>query len=456
MAKGAKKTRTVKKKAAAATTATAASRAAPRTAYVNARLIDPASGLDAPGGLLSEDGLIADFGSGLFANGAPENAETIDCQGRVLAPGLVDMRVRLRDPGHEHREATVSAAAGGITTIIVLPDTDPVIDSVALVEFIGRRAGEAGLINIYPMAALTQGLEGKEITEMGLMSEAGAVAFGDGISSIDDSLVMRRALSYASSFGLLIVQRPEDNSLASDGVMNEGEIATRLGLAGIPNAAETICLERDIRLLELTGGRYHASLLSTADSVDVVRRAKARGLNVTCDTAPPYFALNEIAVGDYRTFARLSPPLRCEEDRRAVVEGIEDGTIDAIVSDHAPHHQDSKRQPFAQAESGAVGLETLLAVALDLTRESSLPLSGMLGKVTCVPADILGLDTGRLRKGAAADLVIFDADAPWKIDADQLLSKSKNTPFDGKLTQGRVVRSVISGHTVFHASDLDA
>ena len=456
MAKGAKKTRTVKKKAAAATTATAASRAAPRTAYVNARLIDPASGLDAPGGLLSEDGMIADFGSGLFANGAPENAETIDCRGRVLAPGLVDMRVRLRDPGHEHREATVSAAAGGITTIIVLPDTDPVIDSVALVEFIGRRAGEAGLINIYPMAALTQGLEGKEITEMGLMSEAGAVAFGDGISSIDDSLVMRRALSYASSFGLLIVQRPEDNSLASDGVMNEGEIATRLGLAGIPNAAETICLERDIRLLELTGGRYHASLLSTADSVDVVRRAKARGLNVTCDTAPPYFALNEIAVGDYRTFARLSPPLRCEEDRRAVVEGIEDGTIDAIVSDHAPHHQDSKRQPFAQAESGAVGLETLLAVALDLTRESSLSLSGMLGKVTCVPADILGLDTGRLRKGAAADLVIFDADAPWKIDADQLLSKSKNTPFDGKLTQGRVVRSVISGHTVFHASDLDA
>lgn len=456
MAKGAKKTRTVKKKAAAATTATAASRAAPRTAYVNARLIDPASGLDAPGGLLSEDGLIADFGSGLFANGAPENAETIDCRGRVLAPGLVDMRVRLRDPGHEHREATVSAAAGGITTIIVLPDTDPVIDSVALVEFIGRRAGEAGLINIYPMAALTQGLEGKEITEMGLMSEAGAVAFGDGVSSIDDSLVMRRALSYASSFGLLIVQRPEDNSLASDGVMNEGEIATRLGLAGIPNAAETICLERDIRLLELTGGRYHASLLSTADSVDVVRRAKARGLNVTCDTAPPYFALNEIAVGDYRTFARLSPPLRCEEDRRAVVEGIEDGTIDAIVSDHAPHHQDSKRQPFAQAESGAVGLETLLAVALDLTRESSLSLSGMLGKVTCVPADILGLDTGRLRKGAAADLVIFDADAPWKIDADQLLSKSKNTPFDGKLAQGRVVRSVISGHTVFHASDLDA
>lgn len=456
MAKGAKKTRTVKKKAAAATTATAASRAAPRTAYVNARLIDPASGLDAPGGLLSEDGLIADFGSGLFADGAPENAETIDCRGRVLAPGLVDMRVRLRDPGHEHREATVSAAAGGITTIIVLPDTDPVIDSVALVEFIGRRAGEAGLINIYPMAALTQGLEGKEITEMGLMSEAGAVAFGDGISSIDDSLVMRRALSYASSFGLLIVQRPEDNSLASDGVMNEGEIATRLGLAGIPNAAETICLERDIRLLELTGGRYHASLLSTADSVDVVRRAKARGLNVTCDTAPPYFALNEIAVGDYRTFARLSPPLRCEEDRRAVVEGIEDGTIDAIVSDHAPHHQDSKRQPFAQAESGAVGLETLLAVALDLTRESSLSLSGMLGKVTCVPADILGLDTGRLRKGAAADLVIFDADAPWKIDADQLLSKSKNTPFDGKLAQGRVVRSVISGHTVFHASDLDA
>jgi dihydroorotase len=305
------------------------------------------------------------------------------------------------------------------------------------------------------MAALTQGLEGREITEMGLLTEAGAVAFSDGVDSIDDSLVMRRALSYARSFDLLIIQRPEDGSLASEGVMNEGEIATRLGLAGIPNAAETIQLERDIQLVELTGGRYHASLLSTAKSVDLVRRAKARGLGVTCDTAPPYFALNEIAVGDYRTFSRLSPPLRREEDRCAVVEGLEDGTIDVIVSDHAPHHQDSKRQPFAQAESGAVGLETLLTVALDLTREGSLSLSDMLGKVTCGPADILGLNAGRLKKGGAADLVIFDPEAPWKIDADRLISKSKNTPFDGKLAQGRVIRSVIAGQTVFHASDLD-
>ena len=450
MAKGAKKTKTVKAKAAPESTLKVA-----RTAYVNARLIDPASGLDAPGGLLSNDGLITDFGPGLYADGTPEDAETIDCQGRVLAPGLVDMRVQLRDPGHEHEEATASAAAGGITTIIVLPSTDPAIDSVALVEFIVRRAREVGLINIYPMAALTQGLEGREITEMGLLTEAGAVAFSDGVAPIDDSLVMRRALSYARSFDLLIIQRPEDRSLANEGVMNEGEIATRLGLAGIPNAAETIQLERDIQLVELTGGRYHASLLSTAKSVDLVRHAKARGLNVTCDTAPPYFALNEIAVGDYRTFSRLSPPLRREEDRCAVVEGLEDGTIDVIVSDHAPHHQDSKRQPFAQAESGAVGLETLLAVALDLTREGSLSLSDMLGKVTCGPADILGLHAGRLKKGAAADLVIFDPGAPWKIDADRLISKSKNTPFDGKLAQGRVIRSVIAGQTVFHASDLD-
>ena len=290
---------------------------------------------------------------------------------------------------------------------------------------------------------------------MGLLTEAGAVAFSDGVASIDDSLVMRRALSYARSFDLLIIQRPEDGSLASEGVMNEGEIATRLGLAGIPNAAETIQLERDIQLVELTGGRYHASLLSTAKSVDLVRRAKMRGLDVTCDTAPPYFALNEIAVGDYRTFSRLSPPLRREEDRCAVVEGLEDGTIDVIVSDHAPHHQDSKRQPFAQAESGAVGLETLLTVALDLTREGSLSLSDMLGKVTCGPADILGLNAGRLKKGGAADLVIFDPEAPWKIDADRLISKSKNTPFDGKLAQGRVIRSVIAGKTVFHAPDLD-
>jgi dihydroorotase len=459
MAKDTKKAKTMRVRATTPTAIKTTVEAAPicsnRTAYVNARLIDPASGLDAPGGLLSEGGLIADFGPNLFSDGAPENAKTIDCRGGVLAPGLVDMRVRLRDPGHEHKEATISAAAGGITTIVVLPNADPIIDSAALVEFISRRAGKTGLINIYPMAALTQGLEGRKITEMGLLAEAGAVAFCDGENSVDDSMVMRRALSYASSFGLLIIQRPEDSSLASDGVMNEGEIATRLGLAGIPNAAEVIRLERDIQLLKLAGGRYHASLLSTADSVDVVRRAKVRGLNVTCDTAPPYFALNEIAVGDYRTFARLSPPLRCEKDRRAVVGGIEDGVIDVIVSDHAPHHQDSKRQPFAQAESGAVGLETLLTMALDLTRDGSLSLSDMLGKITCVPADILGLDAGRLRKGAAADMVIFDADAPWKIDADQLLSKSKNTPFDGKLAQGRVIRTVISGQTVFYDSDLD-
>lgn len=424
-----------------------------RIAYVNARLIDPASRLEAKGALLIEGGMIADFGPKLFSGGVPDGIEVVDCKGLVLAPGLVDMRVQLREPGQEHKEtlatASAAAAAGGVTTMACLPNTIPVLDEISLIEFVQRRARDVGVVNIYPYAAATKGMNGKDLTEMGLLAAAGAVGFTDATRTLADSVVMRRALSYGSSMGLLIVQHAEDPALAEGGAMNESELSTRLGLAGIPAAAEAIILDRDLRLVALTGGRYHAAHISTTAAVDAIRRAKAQGLNVTCDTAPPYFALNELAVGDYRTFAKVSPPLRSEEDRQGIVEGLKDGTIDAIASDHSPHDQDSKRLPFGQAEFGIIGLETLLPISLELYHNGHLPLSAVIGLLTYRPADVLALPAGRLKTGAPADLVLIDVDQPWRIEAAAFRSKSKNTPFDERPAQGRAVRTVVSGRTVF-------
>ena len=426
---------------------------AERVAYVNARLLDPASGLDAMGGLLSDNGRIAGLGAGLFADGAPDGAEIVDCGGNCLAPGLIDMRVQLCEPGEEHKEtiasATAAAAAGGVTSMVCLPNTHPPIDDVSLIEFIARRARETGLVKVYPYAAVTRGCAGEELTEMGILAEAGALAFTDGTRTVANALVMRRALSYASTFDLLIIQHPEEPALSAGGVMNEGEVATRLGLPGIPAAAEVMIIERDLRLVEIVGGRYHVAHVSTAESVDVIRRAKARGLAVTCDTAPPYFSLNETAIGDYRTFAKISPPLRREADRLAIVEGLRDGTIDAIASDHTPQDQDSKRLPFGQAENGIVGLETLLPLALALYHNGAMSLPDVLAKMTAGPADVLRLNEGRLVTGAPADLVIFDPDRPWQIDPDRLRSKSKNSPFDGHPVQGAAINTVVGRNMVF-------
>lgn len=431
-----------------------------RTAYLNARLLDPASGLDMPGQVLTEGGRIVDLGAklfepDLFKDDTPDGAEAIDCKGLCLAPGLVDMRVQLREPGEEHMEnmasASQAAAAGGVTTMVALPNTQPVIDDVSLVEFVARRAREIGVTRIRTYAALTKGLQGKELTEIGLLAEAGALGFTDGTQAIASAVTLRRALSYARMFGRIVIQHAEEPSLARDGAMNEGEIAARLGLAGVPACAEVMMIERDLRLVELTGGRYHAAHVSTGEAVAAIRRAKRQGLPVTCDTAPHYFALNETAVGDYRTFAKVSPPLREEMDRRAIVEGIADGTIDAIASDHAPHDQESKRLPFAQAAFGIIGLETLLPLALDLFHNGHMPLLQALGAVSHRPAAILGLETGRLARGAPADLVIFDPDRPGRIDVTRFRSKSKNSPFDGRPIQGRVQRTVMDGRTVFNA-----
>src|SRR5512147_1561238 len=360
--------------------------AEPRVAYVNARLLDPASELDQPGGLLTEGERIVDFGPHLRTGTVPGDAAVVDCRSFCLAPGLVDIRVQLREPGEEHKGTLASAGraatAGGITSMVCLPNTNPVIDDMSVVEFVARRARLLGLTKVYPYGAVTKGLAGHELAEMGMLAEAGAVAFTDATKAVASAQVMRRALSYASTFGLLIVEHPEEPTLAAGGDMNEGEMATRLGLVGIPREAEVIVVERDLRLVELTGGRLHFAHLSTAAAIDVVRKAKARGLPVTCDTAPPYFAMNEYAVGDYRTFAKLSPPLRAEEDRSAVIEGLRDGTIDAIASDHAPEDEDSKRLPFAQAAFGGLGLETLLTISLELYHNGRMSLQDVLRLIT--------------------------------------------------------------------------
>ncbi|HKT19478.1 MAG TPA: dihydroorotase [Stellaceae bacterium] len=419
-----------------------------RTLFTHARLLDPASRLDRRGEVLASDGAIAAIGENLPRDGA----EIVDCGGHCLAPGIVDMRVQLREPGDEHQETMATAgraaAAGGVTTVVALPNTDPVIDEFALVEFVARRSRDVGLSRIRTYAAATKGLRGKELTEMGLLAAAGALGFTDGITAIADAVVMRRALTYATNFDLLIMQHPEEPRLAEGGTMTEGEIATRLGLPGINPAAEVMMIERDLRLVEVTGGRYHVGHVSTAEAIEAIRRAKARGLSVTCDTAPPYFALNETAVGEYRTFAKVSPPLRSEEDRRAVVEGVRDGTIDAIASDHAPQDRESKRLPFASAASGMVGLETLLPLALELHHSAGVPLLRVLSALSQRPAEILRLPAGKLAIGLPADFVIFDLDRPWRIDVDAFHSKCRNSPFDGRPTQGRVLRTVVAGRTI--------
>ncbi len=334
--------------------------------------------------------------------------------------------------------------------MVALPNTEPVIDDGAGVEFVARRARDVKLGKVYTYGAATVGLAGEQLTEFGLLSEYGAVGFTDGDKAIANAQVMRRALSYARTFDKVILQHPEEPSLAG-GVMNGGGLATRLGLSGIPAQAEVIMVERDLRLVELTGGRYHAAHLSTAAAVEAIRQAKARGLAVTCDTAPHYLTLTEEAVGDYRTFAKVSPPLRSEADRQAVLAGVVDGTIDAIASDHAPHDQESKRLPFAAAEPGIAGLETLLALSLGLYHEGHIGLLDLLSRLTYGPSNLLGLDAGRIIKGGPADLVLFDPEAPGSIEPDDFVSKSKNSPFDGLPVQGRVLRSVVDGRTIYEA-----
>jgi len=429
-------------------------RGMPDTVLAGARLLDPASGLDAPGDLLIRDGRILDLGTGL---GRPEGASVIDAAGHCLAPGLIDLRAAIGEPGAEHRETIASAAqaaaAGGITTLCVLPDTDPALDDPALVEFVLRRGEATGIVTLLPYGAATKHCEGREIAEYGLLREAGAIAFTDGRKAIASARTMRLALSYARAFGSFVAQHPEDPSLAAGGAATEGELATRLGLPGIPLAAEAIMVARDIALARITGGHVHFAHVSTGAALGLIRAARAEavpgGFRVTCDTAPPYFDLNETAIGDWRTYAKLSPPLRPEADRQAVVAALADGTIDAIASDHQPHDADDKRLPFAQAEAGGAGLATLIGVTLARVHGGDLPLLAALGLLTARPAALLGLAAGRLAKGAPADLVLIDLDRGWQVKAGALPGKAQNSPFDGRALEGRVVGTWKAGRRVF-------
>ena len=430
----------------------------PRTVFINARLIDPASGRDEPGGLLVEDGVIADLGGHLRRN-APAGAEVIDCRGNVLCPGLIDMQVFIGEPGYEHREtirtAGEAAAAGGVTTIVVMPDTNPVIDQVALVDFIQRRARDNAVVHVHTMAAMTKGLEGLEMTEIGLLKRAGAIAFTNGKSSVTNTKVMRNTLLYAKDHGALIVHHNEDPYLSEGTAMNTGAVSTRLGLPGVSKAAETIILERDVRLVEMTGGRYHAATISCAESLEIIRAAKARKLPVTCGVSINHLTLNENDIGPYRTFFKLRPPLRREEDRMAMVRGLAAGDIDIIVSAHDPQDVEVKRRPFAEAADGAIGLETLLAVSLRLYHSDDVALPVLLRAMTSNPAKLLGLPGGKLEKGAPADLILVDLGEPWVVNKDALKARSKNTPFDEAKLQGRVLRTMVAGETVYHYAGVE-
>jgi dihydroorotase len=423
------------------------------TLLTNARLIDPSSDLDGRGGVLIQDGVIAEAGPGLGKSHAPEGAEIIDCAGKVVAPGLIDMRAFVGEPGAGHREtfasASQAAAAGGITTIICQPDTKPVTDNSATVDFVLRRARDTAVVNIHPMAALTKGFGGEEMTEFGLLKAAGAVAFTDGARSVTNAQVMRRALTYARDFDVLIVHHTEDPNLAGEGVMNEGELASRLGLIGAPSAAEAVMLERDMRLVALTGGRYHAASVSCTESLDILRRAKESGLEVSASASINHLTLNENDIGPYKTFLKLSPPLRTEDDRKELVAAVASGLIDVIMSDHNPQDVEVKRLPFAEAAPGAIGLETMLSAGLRLVHNGEIELTRLIRAMSTRPAELLGLPGGTLRKGRPADIVVIDLDTPWILDPADLKSKCKNTPFDEARFTGRAVRTIVGGRTVF-------
>jgi dihydroorotase len=419
----------------------------------NARIVDPSRDLDIDGDLLIADGVVRDARRGIGAAGVPEGTEIIDCRGKVAAPGLIDMRAFVGEPGAEYREtfasASQAAAAGGVTTIVSQPDTSPAIDEPAMVDFVLRRARDTAIVHVHPMAALTKGIRGLEMTEIGLLKAAGAVAFTDGARSVTNAQVMRRALIYARDFDALIVHHTEDPDLVGEGVMNEGEFAARLGLVGVPDAAETVILERDVRLVALAQSRYHAASVTCADSLEVLRRAKDAGLPVTAATSINHLTLNEIDVGSYRTFCKVTPPLRREADRKALAAALASGLIDVVMSDHNPQDVETKRLPFAEAAPGAIGIETMLVTGLRLVHSGDITLPALLKAMSTRPAALLGLAGGTLRPGSPADIVVFDPDAPWILDPTELKSKCKNTPFDEARLMGRVVRTIVAGRTVF-------
>lgn len=421
----------------------------------NLRIVDPSQSMDETGSILIVDGKIAAIGAAVGNKDIPAGCETEDYVGLIAVPGLVDACVHIGEPGAEHRETIASAsraaAKGGVTSIIMMPDTEPMIDDVALVDFVQRLARDEAIVHVYPAAALTKGLKGEEMTEFGLLLEAGAVWLCNGRHTVGNPAVMRRAMTYARDFGAVVAVTTQDRHLSATGVMNEGLYASWLGLSGIPREAEIIPLERDLRLAALTRSRYHAMSISVPESAEIIRVAKAKGLSVTAGISINHLTLNETDIGEYRTFFRLSPPLRTEDDRRAMVAALADGAIDIIVSAHDPQDVDTKRLPFGDAENGAIGLETLLAAALRLYHSGDVELMRLVDAMSTRPAQILGLDAGTLKVGARADIALIDPEYPWVLSKDDIASKSKNSAFEDARFTGKVLQTLVAGATVYHA-----
>ena len=427
----------------------------PPLALINARLVDPESGYDGPGGVIVSEGVISDVAKGREFGKLSKDVRVVDCGGAMLAPGLIDLRVKTGEPGAETKETLASAAraaaAGGVTSFVVQPDTDPAVDDPSVVDFILRRSRDIDSARILCAGAATKGLNGEQMAEIGLMREAGCVYVTDADKPIVDSKVMQRILTYARGFDTLLAHRPMDPWLAKGGAATGGEFAGRMGLPSISPMAERIMLERDVALLEATGGRLLVDQVTSAQALETLARAKAKGLRIHASVSINHLSFNELDIGDYRSFAKVTPPLRGEDDRQALIEALASGLIDIVVSAHAPAPAEDKRLPYDEAAPGAVGLETLLPALLSLHHDERLPLVDLIRTVTLAPAALIGLQSGRIAPGAPADLVLCDLDAPLIIDAGKLLSKSKNSPFDGRRLQGQVLMTIVDGRVVHRA-----
>ncbi len=425
----------------------------PAIAFVNARLIDPASEYDGPGSVIISDGVISEVTLGHDTPALPAGIRIIDCDENAVMPGLIDMRVKTGEPGNEPAEtlksASLAAAAGGITSFVVQPDTHPCIDGPAMADFILRRARDIELVHVYPAGAATKNLEGKQMAEIGLMHEAGALYFTNADAPIVNSKILSRVLSYANGFNALIAHRPKEPWLSEGAVATSGEMAARMGLSGVSALAERIMMERDLALVELTGARFLVDQVSTAEGLSSLERAKAKGLEVSASVSINHLMFNEIDIGDYRTFFRLDPPLRAERDRLALIDALSNGLIDVVVSNHSPAPAEDKRLPFSEATPGALGLQTLLPALIGLHLENDIPLIDLLRAVTINPAQLLGLAAGRLAKGAPADLILVDVDAPFALREKDILSKSKNSPFENRTLQGKVRMTLVDGRIVY-------
>ncbi len=420
----------------------------------NCRIIDPSQKLDEIGNILiDQKGKIKDIGKKVKIPNKNENTEIFDCKGNLAIPGIVDMNVFVGEPGYEYKEnfrtLTQAAFAGGVTSVVTMPNTKPIIDNVSMVDFIIRRGRDKSNLNIFPAASLTKDMAGKEMVEFGLLSAKGIVGFTDPFQSVQNTETMSRIMNYASDMGTLIMQHPEDNELSKNGCANEGEIATRLGLESIPSIAEKIIIERDLTLLEEYPCRYHIQQISSEKSVEVIKKNKKEGKKFTTGVSINHLSLNDNDIGDFKTFLKLSPPLRSETDRKKLIEAINLNLIDVIVSSHKPEDEESKRLPFAQAASGSIGVETLLPLALELYHNDSIELMKIIELLTVNPARILGINKGTLKVGSDADICILDLEKPWVVDANKLKSKSKNSAIENRKLQGKTIMTFLMGNIVF-------